>query len=94
MNQSVLHHREEHHGSHQHNDCNDILNQVQLALDGELSQEALLALEGHLHKCSECLKRHDIEKAFKTFLRSRIERKQISPLMVNRIREKLQATPH
>jgi anti-sigma factor (TIGR02949 family) len=68
-------------------DCSQVISRVFLALDGELSQHEMQVFMDELNRCSWCLEQFHIEKAFKEFLRSRIERKEIKSDLISRIRD-------
>ena len=55
-----------------HHDCREVLEQVVLALDGELSAEEEKALLHEVETCSCCTEKYDAEKCFKEFLSNRI----------------------
>lgn len=57
-----------------------------LALDGELSYEEEKEFMDELNRCSWCLEQYHIEKAFKEFLSTRLQRKEIRPEIVREIK--------
>ncbi|MFT7588579.1 MAG: anti-sigma factor (TIGR02949 family) [Limisphaerales bacterium] len=55
--------------------CKDVLQKVNLALDGELSEGEMKSFLIEVDNCSHCFQSYDTEKAFKEFLINRIEKK-------------------
>ena len=42
--------------------CREVLEEISLILDGELSPEKCEELKGHLERCTECFGRHETER--------------------------------
>lgn len=92
MIQRLLNHEGHHSGpNHDHNNCNETLKRVEAALDGQLSAAEEKDLWDHLQKCDGCLDRYHIEKDFKSFLRARIDRVQITSSVIENIRLQIQS---
>lgn len=70
-------------------DCKEILKKVFLVLDGEMSEKDEKAFLREVTNCPECLEAFSIEKKFKEFLISKIEKRQVSPAIIATIREKI-----
>jgi len=51
--------------------CREVLQEISLILDGELSPERCEELKGHLERCTECFGRHETERLFKELVRRR-----------------------
>ena len=65
--------------------CREVLEEIYLILDGELSPERCEELKGHLERCTECFGRHETERLFKDLIRRRCG-ESAPPQLVTRIR--------
>ncbi len=70
-------------------DCKATLTRVMMALDGELTEAEEKAFLIHLHQCSPCLKKYEIEKSFKKFLTEKLCRQRIPSQLVDQIRARI-----
>jgi mycothiol system anti-sigma-R factor len=70
--------------------CHEVLNEISLILDGELSPERCEELKGHLERCTECFGRHETERLFKELVRLRCGCEPAPPQLVTRIRFAIQ----
>lgn len=70
--------------------CREVLEEIYLILDGELSEERCAELEVHLERCSECFGRHETERLFKDLVRRRCGCESAPPDLVARIRFSLE----
>ena len=66
--------------------CREVLEEISLILDGELSPERCEELKGHLERCTECFGRHETERLVKELVRRRCGRESAPPQLVTRIR--------
>lgn len=66
--------------------CNEVLEEIYLLLDGELSAERCVELKAHLDLCSACYGRVETERLFKELLRARCGCDAAPPDLVARIR--------
>ena len=66
--------------------CREVLQEISLILDGELSPERCEELRGHLERCTECFGRHETERLFKDLIRRRCGCESAPPQLVARIR--------
>jgi mycothiol system anti-sigma-R factor len=66
--------------------CHEVLEEIYLILDGELSPERCEELQSHLERCSECFGRHETERLFKDLVRTRCGCEPAPPQLVSRIR--------
>lgn len=67
-------------------DCGEVLEQLYLLLDGELSAERCDELKVHLQLCSACYGRVETERLFKDLLRERCGCEPAPAQLVSRIR--------
>ncbi len=65
------------------------MSRVYMALDGALSEQEMRDFLAELNRCSCCFKSYEVEKAFKQFLMSRIERRCLSADAQDRLRNNL-----
>ncbi len=72
----------------EHN-CRETIQRVMLALDGELSSEEELRFMHDIKICSHCLEKFNIEKDFKLFLHSKVQKKCCSEDLKTNIRSQL-----
>lgn len=70
--------------------CREVLEEIYLILDGELSEDRCEELRGHLERCTECFGRHETERLFKELVRRRCGCESAPPGLVARIRFSLQ----
>lgn len=70
--------------------CKSILEKVILTLDGEITPAEEHQLLQEIEQCPSCLRKYHIEKSFKDFLASRIERKSASAQCIQNIRAHIQ----
>ena len=70
--------------------CREVLQEISLILDGELSPEKCEELKGHLERCTECFGRHETERLFKDLVRRRCGCEPAPPQLVTRIRFAIQ----
>lgn len=70
--------------------CREVLEEIYLILDGEMSAERCAELESHLERCTECFGRHETERLFKDLVRERCGCEPAPPELVTRIRFALQ----
>jgi mycothiol system anti-sigma-R factor len=66
--------------------CREVLEEISLILDGELSPERCEELRVHLDRCTECFGRHETERLFKHLVRSKCGCEAAPPELVTRIR--------
>ncbi len=66
--------------------CQEVLGEIYLILDGEMSPERCEELQVHLERCSECYGRHETERLFKDLIRRRCGCEPAPPHLVERIR--------
>jgi anti-sigma factor (TIGR02949 family) len=62
-------------GNMKKHDCNQVMQRVHLALDGELSRADMEDFLSEIDSCSHCLEHYNIEKSFKDFLLNKLDRK-------------------
>jgi mycothiol system anti-sigma-R factor len=70
--------------------CHEVLNEISLILDGEMSPKRCEELRGHLERCAECFGRHETERLFKDLVRRRCGCESAPPQLVTRIRFAIQ----
>lgn len=76
-------------GTAQNHTCKSFSNQVILYLDGGLDNQEERELLAEMKSCPSCLERYSKEKAFRTFIRSKVSRKQVSPVLIQSIKDKI-----
>jgi len=70
-------------------DCTEVISRVFLALDGELTQKEEKEFMDELNRCSWCLDHFNIEKAFKEFLYTKLQRKEVKLDIIQEIKSKI-----
>lgn len=60
-------------------ECQEILRQVEVYLDGELPAEEAARLEGHLAECSPCLERQEFVAVLRRIVREKCGRVERLP---------------
>ena len=71
----------------------DFATRVVMYLDGELSKQEEQNLLMEIKKSPEYLEKFRIESSFREFLRSKLSRRNVSPLLVQNIKEKIESIP-
>jgi mycothiol system anti-sigma-R factor len=51
--------------------CDEVLEEIELYLDGELDQQRSLQLAAHLGSCSPCLRRAEFQRRLKEIVRAK-----------------------
>ncbi len=69
--------------------CRKVIENVYLALDGEMSHQDMRTFLADIRRCSHCLEHYQVEESFKHFLQQRIERKCPPQDLKDRIRSRL-----
>lgn len=70
-------------------DCRELIENLYLLLDEELSEDRCAQLKAHLNTCNDCFARFGLEREFKEFVQRRCG-EQAPPELLNRIRTKLE----
>ncbi|MCH8903521.1 MAG: hypothetical protein IIA45_06370 [Bacteroidetes bacterium] len=73
---------------HRHS-CSELIKRVYLCLDGEMSPQQEEDFLEELGCCNSCLEKYDIEKNFKQYLIEKVQRRKISVVLVNNIRQQI-----
>ena len=71
--------------------CEQLMRKVMLLLDGEMNEAEEKDFLANVSICNHCLESYNIEKVFKESICNGIERKTISPDVLNSIREKIKS---
>jgi mycothiol system anti-sigma-R factor len=69
-----------------HDDCDELIANLFLFLDGELGESTCADLREHLHRCHGCLERFGVEKAFKDLIQRRCGQEPVPEVLIERIR--------
>ena len=67
-------------------ECRQVLEQVELYLDGELGSELRARIDEHLEKCSPCMDHSDFQRHLKELLRAKCGCDQVPADLFERIR--------
>jgi mycothiol system anti-sigma-R factor len=70
-------------------DCEAVLRQVELYLDGELETVAYSELEVHLTGCSSCMHRVEFRSALRRIVKAKCASEQVPGDLMQRIRSSL-----
>ena len=74
-------------------DCQHVLRQIELYLDGELVGFDRVEIERHLGGCDPCTGHADFQRKLKEMLRAKCGCNDVPPELLQRVRSMLQ-TPH
>jgi mycothiol system anti-sigma-R factor len=74
-------------------DCEHVLKQIELYLDGELVSSMRVEIEQHLGGCDPCSGHATFQRRLKEILRSKCGCDQVPPELVDRLRALLER-PH
>jgi len=67
-------------------DCNEVLREVELYLDGELPADQSRVIAEHLVTCWPCQERAEFRKALQSLVARKCSRDAIPPTLVSRVR--------
>lgn len=69
-------------------DCNEVLEKLELLLDGELPESEKQQVFDHIKKCQncECKNRYDAERCFKEYIQQALFPKKVSTAIVQDIK--------
>jgi len=71
-------------------DCRNFLKKVFLVLDGEIPDEERTLFIMDIQRCKSCLEHYHIEKSFKEFLTTKVERRSCSEKLKDDIINQIQ----
>jgi len=74
-------------------DCEHVLRQIELYLDGELVGLQRVEIEQHLGDCDPCTGHADFQRKLKEMLRAKCGCDEVPPELIERVRSMLEA-PH
>lgn len=74
-----------------HHDCKEVVDQVNLMLDGELNAKEEQDVLCELQRCMHCLDEFNLQKRFKDFMQNKLEKKNISAECIERIKNQIAA---
>lgn len=74
-----------------HHNCKEVVNQVNLMLDGELNAKEEQDVLCELQRCMHCLDEFNLQKRFKEFMQNKLEKKNISAECIERIKNQIAA---
>ena len=72
-------------------DCSKVILKVTLSLDGELSSDEEKRFLDEIQRCPHCLEKFHIEKSFKEFLVNKVQKKEVSTRLIDKIKEKIKS---
>jgi mycothiol system anti-sigma-R factor len=75
--------------AHSNHTCTSFSDRVILYLDGQLDKQQERNLLAEMKSCPSCLEKYSKEKAFRTFIRSKVSRKKVSPTLIQSIKDKI-----
>ena len=68
-------------------DCDETLKELETFLDGELTEDAVVAMRAHLEGCTDCLQAFDFHAELKAVIADKCHRDQMPPGLLTRIEE-------
>ncbi len=69
--------------------CTAFSNKVISYLDGGLDKQEERELLAEMKNCPDCLEKYSKEQAFRAFIRSKVSRKKVSPILIQSIKDKI-----
>jgi mycothiol system anti-sigma-R factor len=75
-------------------ECERVLEQIELYLDGELGGAVRLEVEQHLGGCGDCTGHADFQRKLKEMVRAKCGCREVPPELVDRVRSLLERTQH
>ena len=74
-------------------DCEHVLKQIELYLDGELVESLRIEVERHLGGCDPCSGHAAFQQRLKDLLRSKCGCHELPPELIERLRASIEGTP-
>lgn len=71
-------------------DCEKTIRELGTFLDGELSDDAKSAIDGHLHGCPDCLSAFDFHAELKSVIAQKCKNDEMPPGLLARLEQCLQ----
>ncbi len=66
-------------------DCEQVLRQIELYLDGELEPSLRVEIDGHLGACGPCMDRSDFKSHLRELLKARCGCEDLPPHLLERV---------
>jgi anti-sigma factor (TIGR02949 family) len=66
-------------------DCNDTIRELEIFLDGELSDESRQAIHSHLEGCPDCLQAFDFHAELRTVIAAKCRNDEMPAGLLSRI---------
>jgi hypothetical protein len=73
---------------------NDVLQRVNLYLDGAMTQEAAVNFRTEIHQNPAVSEAFQHEQSFRDLLRNSVHRRKASPNLIQNIKDKIRTAPH
>jgi hypothetical protein len=73
-------------------DCKEVVDQVNLLIDGELNAKEEQDVLCELQRCMHCLDEFNLQKKFKDFMQIKLEKKNIPTACIERIKNQIAST--
>ena len=68
-------------------DCNETIRELEVFLDGELSEDSLNAIHFHLQGCPDCLQAFDFHAELRTVIAAKCRNDEIPAGLLSRIEQ-------
>ena len=68
-------------------DCQDVVTQFNLMLDGALNQKEEQTVMCELQRCMHCLEEYNLEEKYRLFVKDRVEKKCASGEFISRLKD-------
>lgn len=68
-------------------DCQDVVTQFNLLLDGALNAKEEQDVMCELQRCLHCLEEYNLEEKYRVFIREKFDKKNCSESLVQRIKD-------
>jgi hypothetical protein len=72
----------------------DVLQSVNLYLDGAMTQEAAASFRTELHSNPAVTEAFHHEQSFRDLLKNSVHRRKASPMLIQNIKDKIRTAPH
>ena len=74
-------------------DCRQTLSELEMFLDGELSEDQHQEVLDHLHACMECFHTYDFQAELRQIIAAKCANETLPPGLADRIRQSLTDEP-
>ena len=69
-----------------HHDCQEVVNQFNMLLDGGLNPKEEQEVMCELHRCMHCLEAYNLEEKYRAFVKEKLEKKCTTSAFIDKLK--------